>query len=175
MKNFLPLELVFSISAIIIAIASIVISIWEGSTMREHYHLSVMPQLNYNFAIEDSSSTNASAYFKISNNGLGPAVITSREYFVDGEKIDDSKNHFSMITLQTLNFDNIEGSTFQSITKGTTVPAGQDIRLFGLSFNNRESFYRQRMKLHDRFSFIIKYESLYGESHEVSHNMKRVK
>ena len=175
MKKALPVELTLSISAMIIAIASISISVWEGITMRNHNHLSVMPKLNNYFSVDDSSSTNdAIAFFRINNNGLGPAVIISREYFVDGIKIDDSKNHFSVITLQALNFDNTSGSTFQSISEGSTIPAGEDLKLFGLYFNNREAFYRQRMKLHDRFSYIIKYKSLYGERYEVSHNMDRV-
>ena len=174
MKKTLPVELILSISAIIIAISSIIISIWESSTMRHHYHLSVIPRLNNSFSINDSSSTNAIAYFEIRNNGLGPAVIISREYFVDGKKIDDSKNHFSVITLQALNFDNTAGSSFQSISKGLTIPAGDNLKVFGLYFNTREAFYKQRFELHDRFSFIIKYESLYGELYEVSHNMDRV-
>ena len=176
MKKTLPVELSLSISAMIIAIASITIAIWEGNTMRKHYHLSVMPRLNNNFSVDDSSSSSkAIAYFKIRNNGLGPAVIISREYFVDGEKIDDSKNHFSVIILQALNFDNIAGSAFQSISNGLTIPAGDNLKVFGFYFNNREAFYRQRFELHDRLSFIIKYESLYGEKYEVSHNMDKVK
>ena len=175
MKKTLPVELSLSISAMIIAIASITIAIWEGNTMRKHYHLSVMPRLNNSFSVDDSSvSSKARANFEIRNNGLGPAVIISREYFVDGEKIDDSKNHFSVIILQALNFDNIAGSAFKSISKGLTIPAGENLKLFGLYFNTREAFYRQRMQLHDRFSFIIKYESLYGENHEVSHNMDAI-
>ena len=30
------------------------------------------------------------AYLKLHNNDLSPEIITSREYFVDGKKIDDS-------------------------------------------------------------------------------------
>ena len=159
----------------IIAIASIAISIWEGSAMRKHYHLSVMPRLNNSFTVNDSSSNNnASAIFTISNNGLGPAVILSREYYVDGNKIDDSKNHFSVIIDSTLNFDNTAGTTFSSIPKGTTIPSGDNLTVFGLFFSNRESFYRQRMKLNNRLSYIIKYESLYGEQYEVSCNMDKI-
>ena len=176
MNKALPVELTLSISAMIIAVASITISIWEGSTMRKHYHLSVMPRLNNSFTVNDSSSTNnASAIFTINNNGLGPAVILSREYFVDGNKIDDSKNHFSVILDSTLNFDNTAGSRFSSIPKGTTISIGENLTVFGLFFSNRESFYRQRMKLNDRLSYIIKYESLYGEQYEVSHNMDKIK
>jgi len=175
MKKTIPVELTLSVSAMIIAIASISISIWEGSSMRKHYHLSVMPRLNNSFSVDDSSSTNkASALFSIANNGLGPAVILSREYFVDGNKIDDSKNHFSIKISETLNFDNTAGTTFKSISKGLIIPAGDDLKVFGLYFDNREAFYRQRFDLHDRFSFIVKYESLYDESYEVSHNMDRV-
>ena len=176
MKKAVPVELTLSISAMIIAIASITISIWEGSTMRKHYHLSVMPRLNDAFTVDDSSSTkNASAFFNIKNNGLGPAVILSREYFVDGNKIDDSKNHFSVKILEALNIDNTAGTSFQSITKGFTISAGDNLTLFGLYFSNMESFNRQRMQLNYRLSYIIKYESLYGEQFEVSHNMDKIK
>ena len=175
MNKAVPVELTLSISAMIIAVASITISIWEGSTMRKHYHLSVMPRLNNSFTVNDSSSTNnASAIFTINNNGLGPAVILSREYFVDGNKIDDSKNHFSVKILEALNFDNTAGTSFQSIPKGFTISAGDNLKVFGLYFSNRGSFYRQRMELHDRLSFIIKYESLYGEQYEESHNMDKI-
>ena len=175
MKKTIPVELTLSLSAMIIAIASIAISIWESSTMRKHYHLSVIPHLNNTFSVDDSSSTNnAFAFFNIKNNGLGPAVFISREYFVDGIKIDDSKNHFSVILSDLLNFDNTAGNTFASIPKGTTISAGENLRVFGLFFSNRESFYRQRMKLNDRLSYIIKYESLYGEQYEVSHNMDKI-
>ena len=85
----------------------------------------------------------------------------------------DSKNHFSVILDSTLNFDNTAGSTFSSIPKGTTISAGENLTVFGLFFSNRESFYRQRMELNDRLSYIIKYESLYGEQYEVSHNMEK--
>ena len=176
MNKALPVELTLSISAMIIAIASITISVWEGSTMRKHYHLSVMPRLNNFFTVDDSSSANnASAIFTINNNGLGPAVILSREYYVDGNKIDDSKNHFSVILSDLLNFDNTAGNTFASIPKGTTISVDDNLIVFGLFFSNRESFFRQRMKLHDRFSYIIKYESLYGEQYEVNHNMDKIK
>ena len=176
MNKAVPVELTLSISAMIIAVASITISIWEGSTMRKHYHLSVMPRLNNSFTVNDSSSTNnASAIFTINNNGLGPAVILSREYFVDGNTIDESKYHFSVILDSTLNFDNTAGTSFASISKDLTISPGDNLRVFGLYFSNRESFYRQRMKLNDRLSYIIKYESLYGEQYEVSHNMDKIK
>ena len=176
MKKALPVELTLSISAMIVAIASITISVWEGSTMRKHYHLSVMPRLNNFFTVDDSSSANnASAIFTINNNGLGPSVITSRDYFVDGNKIDDSKNHFSVILSDLLNFNNTAGNTFSTIKKGTTISVGDNLRVFGMYFSNRKSFYRQRMELHDRLSYIIKYESLYGEQFEVSHNMDKIK
>ena len=76
--------------------------------------------------------------------------------------------------MQALNFDHTAGTTFKSISKGLIIPAGDDLKVFGLYFDNREAFYRQRFDLHDRFSFIVKYESLYDESYEVSHNMDRV-
>ena len=175
MRKKIPVELILSISATIVAIASIAIALWEGNSMREHYRLSVMPRLNNTFMVEDSTSSNAYAFFEISNNGLGPAVIIGREYYIDGVKIDDSKDHFSTVILQALNFDNTVGSSFTSISNDLIISSENNLRLFGIHFNNREAFYRQRFELHDRLSFIIKYESLYGEKFQVSHNMDKVK
>ena len=88
MKKAIPVELTLSISAMIIAIASIAISIWEGIIMRNHYHLSIQPQLNYSFEASYNHNDTHMAYYEIKNNGLGPAVITDIKYFIDKKIVD---------------------------------------------------------------------------------------
>tara|TARA_Y100000758_G_C15835191_1_gene343493 strand:+ start:30 stop:575 length:546 start_codon:yes stop_codon:yes gene_type:complete len=176
MKKTLPVELTLSISAMIIAISSIVISIWEGITMRNHYHLSVQPRLDYFFDMEgfpDDDETNFStAVYKIKNNGLGPAVITDIEYFIDEKKIntgfDENKD---TLFDESFNFDNIAGHAYSTFLIGQTIPMNETLTIYEYAFITKEAFERQSMEFHDRLSFIIKYESLYGEQFEVSHNM----
>ena len=116
-------EAILSISAIIIAIVSIFISIWEGSLMREHYHLSVVPRLEYSYSIH-----NKTVGFVLKNKGLGPAIITSVDYYMDEKILDQTKNHFSILILNAL--DMKIPTTFDSIGKQKTIEAGEEIDLF---------------------------------------------
>ena len=178
MKKTLPVELTLSISAMIIAISSIGISIWEGITMRNHYHLSVQPHLNYFFDIEefpDDDETNFStAVYKIKNNGLGPAVITNIEYFIDEKKIDTGSDENKDIIFDELfNFDNIAGHGYSTLLIGQTIPMNETLTIYEYAFMTKEAFKRQSMEFYNRFSFIIKYKSLYDEHFETSHNMDK--
>ena len=73
-------ESILSLSAMVIACASICISIWESSIMREHYHLSVRPRLDHTFTVSENN-----AGFLIRNKGLGPAMIKTPDYYIDGK------------------------------------------------------------------------------------------
>ena len=127
-------ETIISTSAIIIALASICISIWESSIMREHYHLSVRPRLDYTFTVSENN-----AGFLIRNKGLGPAIIKTRDYYIDGKILDETKNHFSILIKEALNINT--PTTFNSINKGKTIQAGEEINLFSLNFQNNELYY----------------------------------
>ena len=178
MKKTLPVELTLSISAMIIAISSIAISIWEGITMRNHYHLSIQPRLDYFFDIEgfpDDDKTNFStAVYKVKNNGLGPAVITNIEYFIDEKKIDTGSDENKDIIFDELfNFDNIAGRGYSTLLIGQTIPMNETLTIYEYAFMTKEAFKRQSMEFYNRFSFIIKYKSLYDEHFETSHNMDK--
>ena len=162
-KKAIPVELTLSISAMIIAIASIAVSIWEGYTMRKHYHLSISPQLDYSFF----SSYNE-AGFIISNKGLGPAIITSRHVYLDGVKIDESQNKFPYIIAEALKLNT--KMMFSSHTLGieTIIDEGEDITLFSVYKKNNELFQQMIDELRDRVKFEINYSSLYGEKYNIT-------
>jgi hypothetical protein len=75
-------DTILSVSAITIAFASICISLWEGSETRRHNRLSVRPKLEVVF-----NAGKETFGYTVDNNGLGPAMITGMDLFVDGEKI----------------------------------------------------------------------------------------
>jgi hypothetical protein len=160
-------ETILSISAIVIALASICITFWESSIMREHYHLSVKPKIDYSYVF---NGTNAG--FILKNRGLGPAIVVSKDYYIDGEKIDESQNHFSILILEALNINS--PTSFNSINKGGVIEVGEEINLFTLNFKDEDTFFQKRFELNDRFTFKIIYESFYGEKFEV-HNIKEKK
>ena len=76
--NWSASDIVVSFSAMAIALASIIISIWQGIEMRRHNRLSVRPRLEIVYRVDDQWF----GYILI-NNGLGPAVISSKTIFVD--------------------------------------------------------------------------------------------
>ena len=161
MKKAVPIELTLSISAMIIAIASITVSIWEGYTMREHYHLSLSPRLDWVF-----SSANNQTGFVITNKGLGPAIVTSRHIYIDGEKIDESKMKFPYIIAQKL-FDNKMLHSAHTLDIESVIDEGEDIVLYSIHNNNNELFHQWKEELRDRVVFEINYESLYGEKYNI--------
>lgn len=69
--------------AIFIATIALMISVWQGCEQRKHNRLSVRPLLNF-----DMISYNTTRSIKLSNNGLGPAVIKSFRLTLDGKQID---------------------------------------------------------------------------------------
>jgi len=50
----------------------------------------------------------------------------------------------------------------------------ESLTIYEYNFLSEEAYHRQRMKSYDRLSFIFKYQSLYGEEFEISHNMDKV-
>ena len=161
MKKAVPIELTLSISAMIIAIASITVSIWEGYTMREHYHLSLSPRLDWVF----SSSPNDAGYV-ISNKGLGPAIVTSRHIYIDGEKIDESEMKFPYIIGSKL-FEGKMLHTAHTLEPETVIDEGEDIILYAVHNTNAELFQQWKEEIRYRIVIEINYESLYGEKYNI--------
>ena len=79
-------EVTMSISAMIIAIASIFISIWVGNIERKHFRLLVKPVI----MIEQGFYENQNPKVKLINRGLGPATILEFKLCFDGELLSES-------------------------------------------------------------------------------------
>lgn len=69
--------------ALFIAILALAISLWQGFEERRHNRLTVKPLLNF-----ETISHNQTKSIRLSNNGLGPAVIKGFYVYLDGQKID---------------------------------------------------------------------------------------
>ena len=66
------MERTLSISAIVIALCALAVSIWQGHLARVHNEMSVQPRLNIAASL---NSTNGVAEINLTNAGLGPAII----------------------------------------------------------------------------------------------------
>ena len=86
------LEITMSISAMIIAVASIFISIWFGNIERKHFRLSVKPTI----MIEQGFYEDQNPKVKLINRGLGPATILESKLYFDGKLLSKS-NYYQEI------------------------------------------------------------------------------
>ncbi len=72
---------IISIAALVAALAAVGVAVWQGAETRRHNRRSVKPHLTYYTFF---SANHPCAGLELSNNGVGPAVITRFEVLVDG-------------------------------------------------------------------------------------------
>jgi hypothetical protein len=73
-------QTITAISAVVIALASLFVSIWTSAASRKHHRLSVTPHLRLDYFYSFDEPTKIT----LVNNGLGTAIITDFTLFVDG-------------------------------------------------------------------------------------------
>lgn len=153
-------EKVLSISAIVIAIASIIVTIWEGVEVRQHNRLSVRPkfEIYFNPDLEKNSMS-----WIIFNNGIGPGFYKYSKVYIDTTEYNlNYSSTFKKIT-EILDTTGIFISGRSSFNPGLTVKSGDLKRILSLDFKNKEIPTEEFWKLHNRFRFEIGYESMYNE------------
>ena len=78
---------IVDIVALFIALVALVVAIWQGVVMRRHNRLSVKPHLYFSI----HSVSGEPAGLRVTNGGLGPAIIKSFSLGVDNKWIDDTE------------------------------------------------------------------------------------
>ena len=153
-------EKIMSISAIIIAIASIVVTIWEGTEIRHHNRLSVRPK----FEIYSSPNPEENSMsWIIVNNGIGPGFYKYSKVFVDS--IEYQLNYastFSEIS-KVLQRNDVYISDISSFNPGLTIKSGDVKHILRLDLKENIKPTKEFWKIHDRLRFEIGYESMYKE------------
>ena len=71
----------------IVAIAAILLAVWEGFENRRHNRLSVVPKVD---AVRDFDMLEQTFSLGFISAGLGPAVVKNLCFYVDGEKFHDA-------------------------------------------------------------------------------------
>ena len=85
---------ILSISAILVAICAVGVSVWQGVTTREHYRLSLVPYVTSSQVI--SGKEDESGIY-VSNGGTGPAFIKNAYIIAEGKEFDLTKNSWPKI------------------------------------------------------------------------------
>lgn len=109
-------DIVVSVLTIVVALAAILLSVWEGLENRRHNRLSVLPHLEpfeadytsdtpinikYFRLLSNMDSLHALSY-GLENSGLGPAVIENVVVFKDNQLIYDARQPGNGSSLQAL-------------------------------------------------------------------------
>lgn len=73
------------IAAVIISICALFVATFQGCQSIESNKIAVRPNIDITF--NGVIGSDAPHGFKVRNSGVGPAIIQSIEYYVDGEKV----------------------------------------------------------------------------------------
>ena len=143
---------IMAVSAIVAALAAVLVAAYEARINREYQRISVWPR------IQQSDSYFANQYTRnVTNVGLGPAMVRSVEIRVDGNicrtwgKVIDALLKRRITTVTSWLHDGAVLVPNKDI-EVLKIPAGDDARAFSEAAQT------------DRLSIRICYSSLYGES-----------
>ncbi|MFF0365991.1 hypothetical protein [Micromonospora sp. NPDC005087] len=141
-----------------IAIASLVVSIGEMRATRRHNWQSVRPLLGFECLRHDGHT----AGIKITNAGLGPAIIKTTMLFLDGEAVGPWEKHV---------VDPLRGTFplwphFVSLRPGRHIPVGHEMMIFALEAYDPARDADFWTAVTQRITIRVQYESLYGTEHE---------
>lgn len=137
----------------VVAVSALVVSVWQVKISQEHNKLSVRPFLNF------SSGWDGSIWMvSMSNEGVGPAIITRVDYTYEGvtyNQVDDVLKASNLIT------NRINSTNF-----GTNSPFAVEKSTVFLQLKRKDSVFRKPLGI----SVSVKYESIYKETFELNLN-----
>lgn len=150
-------------STSLIATLALVASIWQGIETRNHNRLSVKPILtisrNYNLSINKRASglsdTIPTYELRIKNSGIGPAIFSSFNVFLDDKVIPVTNDKSPWVRFNNeLNFS--QSSWFG---EGDVFTAGLNRKII--------KCYRN-IELLKRLKIEVDYKSIYGEEYRLT-------
>ncbi len=150
---------IVSLSAIIIAVASIIVTVWQGFETRRHNRLSVRPKLEISFELKLKDNSFA---YTLTNKGLGPAVITDVKFYVDGMVV--QKGGFSIYDKfkEKLGLKDYK-TLYTGIYPGKTIKSNEEIDIIRFFLKEKDNPRNFISRVYRRVVIEIGYKSMYGE------------
>jgi hypothetical protein len=145
---------IMSVSAIIAAIAAVLVAVYETRINREYQRISVWPRLQ-----QSNSFVPGEPYLRtVSNVGVGPALIRSVQVSVDGVP----RRRWGEI-IRSLVGKPVPGHVYSSLNAGAVVLPSKDITVLRIPAGEEARLFAEQTDT-ARLSIQICYSSLYGES-----------
>ncbi|NRQ34709.1 hypothetical protein HII36_23160 [Nonomuraea sp. NN258] len=153
-------DTVTAICATVIAVISLAVSIYQVRSSQRHNRYALRPLLQIWVAFVPGRE----AGLKIWNVGLGPAVVTSTEVWLDGQYI----GPWTKGTSRLVRTGFTPRPRAHTLVEGTSIPIGDKAFLIGLDNYTPAEHVAYRELIEDRLDIRIRYKSLYGEAFVVS-------
>jgi len=152
-------EMLVGVSAVIIGVCALAVSIYETGLMREQERASVMPLLelgrSYFLTGQESAGEKPRLWLHAQNVGIGPARVRDFRVMVDGE----TKPTWDS-AMRTLLRRDEPVSYSQSTINGRTIPPDRTVTMFEL---NDTELSEQILAEFDRLDFEACYCSIFEE------------
>lgn len=152
------LQVITSISAIVIAIAALFLTIWQSWMMRKHNYNSVKPLLSFERYL---SPMHGGFGIYLNNNGLGPAIVINQKLLVDGKEIEKLEDNPWYYAAKSLDID----YTFVQLgfyDRNTVIAAGERKALVTIDENASKEQKEHFKKAIPRIGIEIRYKSIYA-------------
>lgn len=157
---------IIGVAATVIALASLLLSVWEGYQTRLHDHLSVMPRLQL---INNFVDSEPEFGLLLCNKGTGPAIVREIKISIDDKPVASDQyggwgNARTQLGIR-------EPWNHCSGFSGLVISAGETIPLLAIKAKDQTN--ERKLLLHSaiaRLGIMIVYESIYGEQHIVPEN-----
>jgi len=151
-------EMLVGMSAVVIGVCALGVSIYETSLMREEQRASVIPLLELGrsyFVDQESSESNPNLWLHAENVGIGPARVMDFKVMVDGKPYPTWGTAFGALIGRD------EPVTYgQSTINGRTIPPERLVRMFEL---NSTELTNEILAGFDRLDFEACFCSIFDE------------
>jgi hypothetical protein len=146
----------------VIALSALGATFLQAYISRQHNKLSVKPHINLNF---DNSSCGAEFNLYIQNNGVGPALITNFQVFIDEKKVEIGDTEEAIETIARRLFPEFNCKLVKGVLNEKDMLAvNEKFTVFRFVFISPD--YPTFSNIDDaknRVKVNIKYESIYKE------------
>ncbi|MFC1588928.1 hypothetical protein ACFL3P_01505 [Pseudomonadota bacterium] len=154
-----------AISAVVVAIVAVGISLWQGYVTRRHNHLSVKPDIGLCTDIVVGHDISCSLF----NNGIGPAFIKSLTLSYKNEVFNLNKHEAYKLLFSKFGVDLDTTQHLACTYDEPTFSQNTEYMLFKFTNSSKDTELRDALvKYFPDININITYECIYGNSFETS-------
>ena len=159
-------NIIVATSATVIALAALVVTLWQGIVIRKHNRLSVTPHIRID---RTYNPNNSETNYTLKNCGVGPGILTTLQLAIDGKIFPEQGDLMYKGVLKILDIDYDESLLWLPI-QGDAISAGEELKVLGLFCGGKLKTKKDSiLKALPRLGFVLKYKSIYGDNYTTNY------